>query len=362
MDSQLDDDFGRIVNKVKPSNRTGESKLSVSRCLHLLVALGVDAHFEDSHFSSGMDLLRLLTHSQEATEYFGHPVMLSTPYGVRPLNDSHFRRASEAHRDQLFCCFAQLGVAIDHPMTVQGKPCTFGDVFRDSIANFHLGQKELEFTAIAYALYFPPHRAWVNKFNEEYTFDHLAIELLGRDLNKTFCCGAHLVEALIVISRVDSECEPILSDTSRNRIRERLDLICKTIVQRQASDGSWGPQWYYDLLSANARHQTPYDTPLEGRLLATGHITQCLAHLPRKQYPLEDSVLRRAVAWLDRTTATLDEAFIRKHFCPCSHAAWCLDHFGRAAGTATLGSEPNGSASVSKSSVSSISSHGGGKQ
>jgi hypothetical protein len=334
-----------VIDKLDPVHF---EKLSASQALHLLGAFGLDARFRDERFSSGRDLLELLTNDSLATKYFGHPVMLSTRYGVRPASGTRFGRATQAHRDQLFCCLAQLGLAIEFPMVVQGKARQFGDIFRDSIANFHLGQEEIEFTAIAYALYLPPNRAWINKLDEKYTFDDLVEELLRRQPNKSHCCGAHLVEAMIVIDRVDAEFEPILSETSRNRLRERLDLIVNTVLQKQADDGSWGPQWYYDLVSKDARNWTPSDTETEGRLLATGHITQWLAHLSPEQYPLDDSVFRRAVAWLNQTTAEVDQDFVFDNFCPCSHAAWCIDRFGRAAGPPILATDSSRSSAVAK--------------
>jgi hypothetical protein len=155
---------------------------------------------------------------------------------------------------------------------------------------------------------------------------------------------------MVVVDRVDREFHPILSETWRNRLRDRLDLIVKTILQEQAPDGSWGPQWYYDLLSEDASREdfTPSDVNTENRLLATGHVTQLLTYLSPEQYPLDSSVFRRAVAWLNHTTAEVDEDFVHDNFCPCSHAAWCLDQFGRASGTAGPASDNNRSYAVAK--------------
>lgn len=335
------DDFGSIFNKLDPSNQKDKLKLSASQCLHLLTAFGLDAKFADRRFPSGKDLLRVLTDSRQATEYFGHPVMLSTRHGVRPCSGKDFELASQAHRDQLLSCVAQLGVAFDYPLIVEGEPREFGDIIRDSIANFHLGQEEIEFTAIAYALYLPPNRAWINKLGEEYTFDDLVNELLRRELNQSHCFGAHLVEAMTVIDRVDSEFDPILSKTSRSQLREHLDLVVKTILREQDDDGSWGPQWHYDLLSDDARHRAPSETKTQNRLLATAHITQLLARLSLKRYPLDRSMFRRAVAWLNYTTAEVDQDFVFNNFCPCTHAAWCLSRFGGDSSPPTLVSDHN---------------------
>ena len=328
---EIGDDFGQIIDKLDPSNQTNESKLSASQCLHLLSALGLEANFSDHRFSSGLDLLGLLTNSRQAKEYFGHPVLLSTRFGVRPTNGTQFGLASQAHRDQLLCCFAQLGVPIDYPLVVEGQPRQFRDILRDSIANFHLLQEELEFTAIAYALCLPPNRAWTNKLGEIYTFDDLVEVIMRRELNGSHCLGAHLVEAMIYIHRVDSEVDPILSETWRGRLQQRLDKIATTILEGQADDGSWGPQWHYGLLSESARHRTPSDIEPVKRLLATGHITQCIALMSPERNPLNSSVLRRAVSWLNHTTAAVDREFIRTNFCPCCHAAWCLKQFSGAA-------------------------------
>jgi hypothetical protein len=322
-------DFGAIVSSLDPS-RGDVSKLSASNCLHLLAALGLEARFADKRLANGNALLSLLTDSEQATEYFGNPVLLRTPYGVRPVSDSHFKLAAQAHRDQLLCCLAQLGIPLGHPIIVERHRCTFGEVLGDSIANFHLRQEELEFTAIAYALYLPPHRAWTNKFGETYCFDDLVSELLQRGLYESHCYGAHLIEAMAVIDGVDRDIQPVLSEASRQQLRNRLAIVVAEVLRCQARDGSWGPLWSYGIPSpARPQGWTPRDDDWEERLLVTAHITQFLASLPAKHFTIEDPVFARAITWLDEATAHVDQRFIAENYCPCSHAAWCLNECRR---------------------------------
>ena len=112
------------------------------------------------------------------------------------------------------------------PMSASGKPFTLHDLVADSIANFHLGQEEIEWTALTYISWLPPERQWTNKFGETFTFDQLATELMRRRFEEATCVGSHVVQAMVVLLRVDREVCSVLSQDVRTIMVKRLrDIV-----------------------------------------------------------------------------------------------------------------------------------------
>src|SRR5207302_3298465 len=97
----------------------------------------------------------------------------------------------ELHRDQTLAAFAELGLPLSFTLQGDGGTGTLRDVLDDSLANFHLGQKELAWTALAYALYLPPVKSWINRYGERFGFDQLVSEMLDRPLDAESCGGTH---------------------------------------------------------------------------------------------------------------------------------------------------------------------------
>jgi hypothetical protein len=209
-------------------------------------------------------------------------------------------------------------------MAVGGEVFTFQDFLADSIANFHLDQEEIEWSALAYVCWLPPHRVWTNKYGETFSFDRLATELIERPLTESVCAGSHLVQAMIVLARVDREHCPILSSRIRDKLKNRLTAIVRAAETAQAPDGSWGVDW----------HERPFNQQdgqtcsggresLSERLLATSHISEWIMLLP-EELQVSDDRLRRAGHWLYKELRGLDSQAVLANFCPCTHGAIVL--------------------------------------
>lgn len=316
-----EEDLGRILRKLEPPS----SGMPAALGLHALIALGLDARFEGNRLGSGRDLLRLFTDDEFGRAYFGAPLLARTRFGVRPALDLSSETTKESHYDQTLGCLGQLALPLTLPIRAGGKLLALRDVLRDSIACFELRQSEIEWTAIAYASYLPPHRGWTNKFGERYTFDQIADELLRRDLTRASCCGCHIVEAVLTLLRVDREVAVVLSPDVRRRLDGRLKECVGAALSRQEADGSWGPQWYRDVLPASAvRKVSLRDDPrIESQLLATSHLAHLLMYLPERSRGTHDA-LTRSEAWIYRVLRDAKSEFILRHYCPSSHGAWVL--------------------------------------
>lgn len=156
--------------------------LSPSFCIHALHANGRDALVTIAASGEQLRVLDLFFDSELSRKYFGHPMIVRTAHGVRypSLQESaYITRGDAAHRDQVLASLGELGVSLTTSITVNGRSYTLNDVLADSIAEFHLAQHELAWTAIVYAVYLSPGSQWTNKYGETYGFNELAGALVN---------------------------------------------------------------------------------------------------------------------------------------------------------------------------------------
>lgn len=287
-------------------------------------------------------MLKPLIHSEEGGRVFGKAALVKVPTGARyltrtPPDEPRWR---EYHRDQNLASFGELGLPLSTSLMIEGKQVPLRLLLQDSIANFHLQQRELEWTGIAYALYLPPVAGWTNRFGEEYTFDDLAMNLLDRPLTGASCGGMHVLYTLMVISRADAE-SPVLSQAVRSKVEGRLQSCAKLAVDRQKSDGSWAGDWLLDTeLSRDYTGPSPPATP-DHQLLITGHTAEWLLYLPR-DFRVPDETLKRAGHWLLSRLKKLDAKAKKAQLCPCTHAVCVLQNLSFPEGTSGLGSLGHG--------------------
>jgi hypothetical protein len=222
---------------------------------------------------------------------------------------------------------AEAGVPLSTPICFsQRDACSLEDVLRDSVANFHLDQEELEWTACAYARYVPPAAQWTNKFGQTFTFNELADALLERSLVDAPCAGAHILESLTALYRIDSEYSPILSASHRARLGRRLHECVAAALRSQSADGSWDANWHKRSGPAAQLQNGPMASSgeaLSERLLATGHLSEWLLNAPNN-VEIAPDVLRRSTLWLENALDHLPRDQFVERFCPVSHAVHVL--------------------------------------
>lgn len=318
-----EEDFRNIRDQVQPF----DEGVSTSLYLHALRVFGLDSKYNRGKLASSRDTLRLFAEEEFSKKILGMPLLVRTRYGVRSTPEP-LGGAKESHRDYCLAVLSEQGLPASFSMIAGGRSFTFKDFLADSIANFHLTQEEIEWTALAYAMWLPPERKWVNKFGEAFTFDQLATELIQRPFDEAVCAGSHLVHAMIVLSRVDHEECCILSPDVRGKLLNRLAAVVREAEATQAVDGSWGGDWYERLLSdrtpePESRDQSKNNRLLKNRLLATSHIAEWLMLLP-EELRVSDDRLRRAGRWLHAQLKDVDPQFVRDNFCPCTHGAIVL--------------------------------------
>ncbi|QDU51217.1 hypothetical protein [Gimesia panareensis] len=293
---------------------------SPSLYLHLLRTNGVDCSYTEFVNSSCNELLEPFTNGEMAIRQFGQPILFRSPHGARfPTKIQGYTNSSdlhEVHRDQTLATLAELGMPLDYSLVLEDKDrACFREILADSVANFHLGQRELEWTCIAYALLLPPQRTWRNKFSEQYNFDQLAVELIRRKMSDACCGGTHRLMALTFLLRIN-EIETILSTEVQERVQQYIDSYLTLVIQSQMPQGCWAG---VPNLEAESSNQEAGSSLVEERVLFTGHLAEWLLYVP-ESFHVPNSVIDRAAVWLSTKINGVPEEKLYANFCPYSHA------------------------------------------
>ncbi len=225
--------------------------------------------------------------------------------------------AATVHDNNFLHLAAEIGLPLDTPMRWAGRRFTLADVFAHACAWFDPAQ-ELEFTAVAFALYLQPGASWMNRFGERYDLNHVAEALVDRDLMKCTCYGTHVPYALAVLLAVDEQ-EPVLSERVRLRVQERLKAIAVDLENSQGAAGWWDRRWAGELQS-----KVPFEPEEIELIRSTGHHLEWMALAPPECRP-NDAYIRRTVRFLlkvlDQFHMSIPQAY---YFTACSHAGHAL--------------------------------------
>lgn len=296
-------------------------KPSLSGCCHILLYYGLGPTDLPS-FPRGALALQALTDERTAIATFGKSPFVRTRHGLRYLlsQDPVFHSdVGEAHRDQCLVVYAALGLPLTTPVTLEGRSGSLADLLSESVANFTPDQKELAWTALAYASYLPPRKEWVNRFAERTSFSQLTSRLLQRDLNAESCAGSHLLQALVQIDLADHACQ-ILDSATRQRLDAYLTQTLQELVRRQREDGSWDWQW------SDGLKEPASLPPLVRRFLVTGHLGELLLSLDARRR-LPEPVGAHAAEWLRNSLSSTDIRRDGFWICPFTHAARVVSAF-----------------------------------
>jgi hypothetical protein len=312
--------LGNILYRLRPT----ESALirgKVHALNHALRFWGASARFDQPQCRNGAELLSIILDDREYRRRFpgAGPLLFDSDYGVAVWVADDL--AAAPHTDKCLSVCAEIGIPLDRPVYTRRRTATVAALLSDSIARFQIDQKEVEWSAIAYSLYLPPQRKWVNHFQREFAFDDLAERLLKKEDGEGPCFGTHPLYALCHLLRVDDEHE-ILSPPLRDRIRGRLRAVSEKLAANQSRDGAWGSQWH---LPPTGKPQVVDKSPraVQNALRVTGHHAEWLALAPQDTRPAAAS-LRAAMRYLTETLRTLPDQDFVEAYSPLSHAARAL--------------------------------------
>jgi hypothetical protein len=291
---------------------------TISGCCHILLYYGLGP--TDLPFlPSGMDALKVLTHERDAVATFGRTPFVRTRNGLRyhRLRDpiAFHIGVGESHRDQCLATFASLRLPLDTPIVLEHGEYTISDLLSESMANFSFDEKELAWTAIAYSNYLPPRARWENRFGEHTSFSELVLDLVGKDFDVESCMGTHILQALLHIEDAD-RAHPILETKVRRELDHFVTGLLEDAVLHQEEDGSWPLKWCSSIHNGLIAELSP----LEGRILVSGHLAEIFNGLDDRRRP-QGEVYTRVAGWLERSLTSGEIKPDVRLICPFTHAA-----------------------------------------
>ena len=290
--------------------------VSVSGFCHLLLFYQRGST-DLSSFTSGETMLKSLLDESAAIQTFGHSPFIRTRNGLRYYlsNDPVFHsEIGEVHRDQCLATFADLDLPLNTPIHLKSESLRISNLLSESVANFSLDQQEPAWTAMAYAKYLPPQKKWVNRFGEQTSFSQLVQHLFHVNLNSQSCGGTHILEALVRICNADHHYS-ILDNETRQQLDSYLATTIREIVQNQQADGGWNKQW-----CASVNDDIGPMTPIEARLLVTGHLLQVLNELDPQSRP-PNVVYVHSAEWIKQELNSTKTHYDVSWLCPFTHGA-----------------------------------------
>jgi hypothetical protein len=301
-----------------------DTKPTISTLTHILLLHGpLDTCSKT--LVSGSEALRILTDERRAIAAFGESPFVRTRNGLRYKIDSvlvsEVNGIGESHRDQCLATFAYLGLPPTYPITLQSEASSIQDLVSESVANFSFDQREITWTAIAYAHYLPPARHWTDRFGRTTTFSALLQHLIDGGYSGQSCGGLHVLQAIATIVEADYR-SGILDRRTRLVGRSFLQDSLKQAVRSQWEDGSWDLGWFRPNSEEMLRTSNP--SPLDSRIVATGHMLQLMHELrnpPRR-------AIYRATRWLIEVLEKLPKGSKPTNIkiCPLTHALVGVQH------------------------------------
>jgi hypothetical protein len=320
-----DEQLERVLSRLGCQFR-GE-KTNIYDVDHSLRFWGPDAEFSHPGWMSGGDMRQLLTDHRRFREVYGaaqDPLLIDVRTGIRVrVVAGH---AGSSHVDHTLACLAEAGTPLDFPIVTPYRTATVREMVVQSLRDFSLNQDEYEWSALTYALFLPPHRAWTTAEGQRVSFDLLADRLVREDLPFGVCYANHRFHALVVFLRIDDLMDErgqtrILSPDVRQLVIQYLQTVTGTLVSRQHPEGYWDPTW------ANADPQPEKFSELtveqiRSRVIITGHSLEWWALAPAEIHPPRPT-LAAAGQWLVHTVERFSDEEV------CTYIPF-LSHVGNA--------------------------------
>ena len=320
-----DEELAAVLRQVQP--RFDQQRLDPNFVEHALRAWGVDATFQDPRLPSGEGLKSyLLDHGAylRSWEGFRFPednwsLLRDRPRGIEIRWGEE--PGASLHHDHLLASLTEAGVPLDEPVYSPGRrDMTMEAILQEALRDFDLDEREVEWSALAFALWLPPVTNWRTLDGREMNFDRIAVRLVRGHKQLGVCAGTHRVYSLMVLWRLDRELDDaILSDPVADEVYRYLERVRDLLIECQFEDGRWPSNW-----SAGRRAVAePIPDDIHRQVVSTGHHLEWLAIAPEDLHPPRERI-RRAADWIINHTVNERVEAIQRHYTFYSHVGNAL--------------------------------------
>lgn len=313
-----DEDLAAVLSQVRP--KFAPKDLKPNFVEHALRIWGQDATFRDPAVLSGLQLRDFLLDNSRYVASWGNeidPLLLETETGVSVRWGSD--KCASVHHDHWLACLAEAGVPrYEMIFTPSGKTKTINDALQQALRDFHVDEREVEWSALAFGLWLPPVREWETNDRRVVSFDLIARRLMRGGLKFGVCHGTHRLYSMMLLVRLDDEFH-ILSPEIREEIFAHLRHVRDLLIVSQFEDGHWSSAWQE---GAKAVKQPAADLMYK-KVISTGHHLEWLAIAPEELHPPRDQ-LRKAARWAIETTKAQTPEQIQQFYTFFSHVGGAL--------------------------------------
>jgi len=313
-----DDELARVLEQVQP--RFSPKNLRPNYVEHALRIWGEDARFSDPEVLSGVQLRDLLIDHGRYLASWGErakPLLVESREGVEVRWGRE--EGASVHHDHWLACLTEAGVSLHEPIfTPSQHTRTINDAVQQALRNFHIDEREVEWSAMTFGLWVPPTRSWQTVDGRTVSFDMLARRLMRGDKRFGVCSGTHRVYSIVLLLRLDT-LHSILSPEVHEELLAHMKSVRQLLIDSQFEDGHWPSNWEK---GADAV-QKPIDDTREKKVIATGHHLEWLALAPEELHPPREQI-RKAARWAIDTTLSRTPAQILEHYTFYSHVGGAL--------------------------------------
>lgn len=319
-----DQQLRAVLTKLAP--RFSGKPAKINYIDHALRFWGVESKFPTLPDAlPGEDMRRLLTDHSLFLAALGEdaePLLLDGPLGPRVRVQQG--PTTSSHVDHTMASLAEVGTPLSFPIVTPTQTLTFGDMVRQSLADFSLNQREYEWSALTFALLLEPTEGWTTSEGETINFDRMAKRIMRQDMPQGVCFGNHRLFTLVMLLRVNElNREPrLLSADAQDEIESYLNQMTARLVKHQHALGFWNADWPTAKPASAKPSGGTGDGPTE-RILATGHALEWWAIAPEHLHPPR-GVIRRGGQWLADTIEKLDDEEVYEYYTYLSHAGRAL--------------------------------------
>lgn len=313
-----DADLAAVLKQIRPKFERMKTRPNLVE--HALRAWTADAEFVDPEVMSGREMKEFLLDSSKFLTVWDNKV----PSLLQPRElgiDVRYGREAGAsvHHDHALACLTEAGVPLSEPVFAPGhEGATLEALILEALRDFRPDERETEWTAMAFGLWLPPTKSWIDATGREVSFDLLAKRLMRGHLEKGVCSGTHRVYSLMLLVRLDDR-HDILSDEVREKVMNHLRYVRDLIIASQFEDGHWPSNW----ADGAAALEHPRADDIKKKVIATGHHLEWLSIAPEELHPPRE-MIEKAADWCVKHTVNKTEDEILGMYTFYSHVGRAL--------------------------------------
>ena len=313
-----DEELAAVLKQVRP--KFPRKHLKPNHVEHALRTWSIHSTFQDPSVVSGVEMKDFLVDHARFLASWGDeasPLLIDEPAGVSIRWGS--QKGGSVHHDHWLASLTEAGIPLDEPVFAPSRrDMDINDVIQQSLRDFRLDEREVEWSAMAFGLWIPPVKQWKTTNGRVVSFDLMARRLIRGHKRYGVCVGTHRVYSLMLLIRLDDQFD-ILSDSVRAEAYAYLERVRDLISVCQFEDGHWPANW----MDGKTALTNPQEIPEYKNVIATGHHLEWLAIAPKELHPPHEQIVK-AAKWIIKNTTEHSEAEILQKYTFYSHVGNAL--------------------------------------